>query len=488
MTKHLYKVCAALLIIALVAVFTVTPSGGSQVAAHDQENFVSDPIHNAGPEQQGMSAPDYDADNDGLIDVANLARLNAGRYDLDGDGTVDDSVNDAAYIVAFPDPPSGMGCPADGCTGYELVSDLDFDTNSNGRADSRDAYWNGGAGWEPIGGTVGGYTGEFEGNGHIISNLRINRSSLQEAGLFGRIGGVVRNLGVADADVTGGSGTGALVGNNQGRVAASWATGSVNGDNNAGGLVGYNDSAGVVSTSYAAVSVSNTGANNIGGLVGRNLGAVSASYATGVVTLLPSNSTAGGLVGWNDDGSITASYATGTVNGGANMGGLVGSNTDTGTVTNSYWDTEASGRLVGVGSDDADDSGAIDGAETATDGATGKTSAELRAPTGYTGIYSAWNLDLDGDSTNDNPWDFGADYNYPALSVDFNNDDTATWQEFGAQRRPGPPTISRAWRESGFTASIDEILWVELNPPTDLGSGGIQQLRVSRGPGECHGS
>ena len=132
-----------------------------------------------------------------------------------------------------------------------MTSDLDFDTNSNGRADSRDAYWNGGAGWDSIGGTAGGYTGEFEGNGHIISNLLINRSSLQEAGLFGRIGGVVRNLGVADADVTGGSGTGALVGNNQGRVATSWATGSVNGDNNAGGLVGYNDSAGVVSASYA---------------------------------------------------------------------------------------------------------------------------------------------------------------------------------------------------------------------------------------------
>ena len=111
MTRHLYRVCAALLIIGLVAIFTVTSSDGSQVAAHDQENFVSGPIHNAGPEQQGMSAPDYDADNDGLIDVANLARLNAVRYDLDGDGTVDDSVNDAAYIVAFPDPPSGMGLP-----------------------------------------------------------------------------------------------------------------------------------------------------------------------------------------------------------------------------------------------------------------------------------------------------------------------------------------------------------------------------------------
>ena len=76
------------------------------------------------------------------------------------------------------------------------------------------------------------------------------------------------------------------------------------------------------------------------------------------------------------------------------MGGLVGSNTGSGTVTNSYWDAETSERVVGIGNDDVDNSDAIDGAETATDGATGKTSAELRAPTGYTGIYSAWNVDV----------------------------------------------------------------------------------------------
>ena len=113
-----------------------------------------------------------------------------------------------------------MGCPATGCMGYELVADLNFDQNGDGSITSADtAFWDGGSGWSPIGGTAGGYTGEFEGNGHIISNLLINRSSLQEAGLFGRIGGVARNVGVADAEVTGGSDyVGVLVGENQGRV------------------------------------------------------------------------------------------------------------------------------------------------------------------------------------------------------------------------------------------------------------------------------
>ncbi len=478
----------------------------ARVQAHSRENPTADTVYGEWSDPTVfITAPDYDADDDGLIEVANLAQLNAIRWDLDGDGAVTDDTGTAdfdeaeAYDDAFPNPVAGMGCPDTGCTGYELTANLDFDTGVKGDR-SDDDYANVDdmgttdtsddviRGWDPIGDDPNPFDTTFEGNGHAISNLFIDRTE-GLIGLFGRIDGVAHNLGVADANVTGRGGTGVLVGDNRGRVVASWATGSVNGNNNVGGLVGHNDRVGVVSASYAAVSVSND-QNNTGGLVGRNRGAVSASYATGAVT--SSNLDVGGLVGSNLGGSITASYATGTVTGGVNMGGLVGSNADedtfTGRVINSYWDTEASGRAVGIGNDDVDNSDAIDGAETATDGATGKTGAELRAPTGYTGIYSAWNLDLDnadGDNSHatgqDDPWDFGADYNYPALSVDFDNDGTATWQEFGAQRRPGPPTIARVWREHGISDDPDtteiespvEILWIELTPPTDLGSGGI---------------
>ena len=57
---------------------------------------------------------------------------------------------------------------------------------------------------------------------------------------------------------------------------------------------------------------------------------------------------------------------------------------------------------VGIGSDDADGSGAIDGKETAQAGATGQTTTELKAPEAYADsdpdtedIYANWNLDLD---------------------------------------------------------------------------------------------
>ena len=92
---------------------------------------------------------DYDEDNDGLIEVRTLAQLNAIRWDYNGDGQ---AASDAAvaYGAAFPEGMDDMGCPADGCSGYELVADLDFDTNSNGYADAGDAYWNDGEGWRPM--------------------------------------------------------------------------------------------------------------------------------------------------------------------------------------------------------------------------------------------------------------------------------------------------------------------------------------------------
>ena len=45
----------------------------------------------------------------------------------------------------------------------------------------------------------------------------------------------------------------------------------------------------------------------------------------------------------------------------------------------------------------------------------------LQSPTGYTGIYVNWNMDIDNDATTgdaagkDNPWDFGTRTQYPVL-------------------------------------------------------------------------
>ena len=139
-----------------------------------------------GPGPQPSGAGDYDADDDGLIEVANLAQLNAIRWDLDGDGVATDS----GYGAAFPGAVSGMGCPGSGCIGYELTANLDFDTNGNGRADAGDTYWNEGEGWLPIGywisdGNPNAFGAIFDGGSRTISNLYINRGASHALGLFG---------------------------------------------------------------------------------------------------------------------------------------------------------------------------------------------------------------------------------------------------------------------------------------------------------------
>ena len=113
---------------------------------------------------------DYDTDDDGLIDIFTLAQLDAIRHDPNGDGVPVQS-GTAAYTMAFPIAATGMGCPSSGgCTGYELETDLDFDTNADGSVDAGDEYWDNGRGWEPIG--QGGYPlyATFEGNGRTIRN------------------------------------------------------------------------------------------------------------------------------------------------------------------------------------------------------------------------------------------------------------------------------------------------------------------------------
>ena len=359
---------------------------------------------------------DYDLDDDGLIEIASLVQLDGVRHDLDGDG-VPIGAGWAAYAAAFQDAATRKGCPAGGCIGYELVADLDFDTNGNGAADAGDDWWNDGAGWRPIGGDSSNsqhrFDGTFAGNGHTIRGLYIDRD--RRLGLFGMTdtSGVIRDVGLVGVELTGRIYVGGLVGFNLGTIRGSYATGRVSGTF-AGGLAGENR--GRIRASYAMVRV--TGEGNAGGLVGyTRYGSIRAAYATGGVT---GGADVGGLVGDNNDGAITASYATGRVSGSTNAGGLAGTN-DRGRITASYWDTATSGHVAGE-----------------ADAGSGSTTAALQEPTGYGGLYESWNVSLDWDGVADAPWTFGTAAQYPALVVDFDGDGQATWQEFGRQVREGP--------------------------------------------------
>ena len=122
---------------------TATDTGGSNTGAVQRFKVTV----------WSATAVDYDTDDDGLIEIRTPRQLDAVRHDPDGDGTPA-AGGAASYRAAFADAVDRLGCAgSEGCTGYELAADLDFDTNANGVADAGDAYWNGGLGWTPIGST-----------------------------------------------------------------------------------------------------------------------------------------------------------------------------------------------------------------------------------------------------------------------------------------------------------------------------------------------
>ncbi len=208
------------------------------------------------------------------------------------------------------------GYPLDGY--YVLTSNIDA---------SPTVGWDAGKGFEPIGHYQwSSFTGEFDGQGHMITNLFINRLDEECIGLFGCItdGGRVSNLGLENCVISGGKTVGGMCGwNLEGTIENVFVSGSISGqEDSIGGLVG-----------------SNAGWNNDTQKMTEAF--VTGSYSTGSVS--SSGSNIGGLVGWND-GTVTACYSTGAVAGiGINVGGLIGRNNAL--VIGCFWDIDTSNNV-----------------------------------------------------------------------------------------------------------------------------------------------
>ena len=317
---------------------------------------------------------DYDTDDDGYIEVSNHGQLDSIRLDLNGDGAVA-STDSSAYGNDFPNRDNNaatrMGCPSGTCVGYELTANIDLTSYSN---------------WVPIGTDGSRYSGDFKGNGFTVDNLTVNRNTLIGVGLFGVTTATAdfESVGITNANVTGNQYAGALVGASRGTVKACWSTGSVTATSTigvVGGLVGWSPNANAITTSYSRASA--TGRVHVGGLLGAAQGSatVTNSYATGLVTRTsPSGST--------------------------DIGGLMGSG-GTSAGTDSYYDTQTTGCVTGGTAGCTTSAGGT--------GVTGQTTSALQTPVGYTGIYANWDVNLDGVTGNDDPWDFGTTSDYPTL-------------------------------------------------------------------------
>ena len=336
---------------------------------------------------------DIDNDDDGLIELCYLEDLNAVRNVLDG----------TSYQAPGSATTTTQGCADGGCKGYELVRDLDFgDEDSYRNATANMTKWTTGTGWLPIGNVDNLFSGIFEGNGHTLIGLIINTTNTIYIGLFGGISGVINGIGLLDGNVRGGTYVSSLAGSNiGGQISNSYNSGRVTGDRSVGGLVGLNNG-GTIVNSYNSGLISDTpryaGHSDrlfSGGLVGAIAGTISNSYNNGTIK----GHSIGGLVGSFSGVTVSNSYNRGPISSTSLRPGSLAGEVQSGVnrVNNSYGIEEQNHAFIAA-------TAVANLSITPNSGI--KTAAELQAPTGSTGIYSAWSED---------DWDFGTAIQYPAV-------------------------------------------------------------------------
>lgn len=227
---------------------------------------------------------------------------------------------------------------------FVLMNNLDFESDDSYLNSSHKSDYISGDGWLPF----DDFSGSFDGKGHVISNLFINRSDSNNVGLFSEIPGatntVIRNLHLRDINVTGYYYTGGIIGSiSSGTIENCSTTGSVEGYKQIGGLSGHISGSGItIKNCYSTCNVtssSNFAGGFAGGLV--NSPTITKCYSTGDVS---GNDDTGGFAG-SVTGVVVDCYSTGDVEGDTNVGGFAGSfmTHNTGYIKNVY----ATGNVTG---------------------------------------------------------------------------------------------------------------------------------------------
>ena len=155
--------------------------------------------------------------------------------------------------------------PADGY--YCLTCDIDM-TDALGEYGD---YYNDGKGWEPIGNKNTPFTGTFDGMGHTIKGLYINRTSEDYVGLFGYVSGAtIKNCKLE--------------------------AGKIKGSGFVGGFVGYAKGVNINKCNLLQGNISYYG-TEVGGIVGCCYGELEITECTNNATI--SNGTyTGGIIGY----------------------------------------------------------------------------------------------------------------------------------------------------------------------------------------------
>lgn len=279
----------------------VTASGGSQFSIA-VKNTGSVPLDDVGVSLLGVSQSYSTSD------------FSRGTHENTESGSLK-LIRGYPTLAVFDNPSDGSedsGIPIDNVDELQAVqNDLNQDYYLTQDIDASETVnWNGGKGFKPI---RGEFTGTFDGNGHVIENLYINRPSTDYVALFGHTGSgaLIENVGLVNENINGQNCVSGLVQWNWGKVSNCYSTGSVSGDNKVGSLVESND--GSVSNCYSISDIS--GDIYVNGLVQYNNGSVSNCYFAG---------------------SVSGNIASGLV---YNLGSC----------SDSFWDVETSGQSSSTG-------------------------------------------------------------------------------------------------------------------------------------------
>ena len=281
------------------------------------------------------------------------AVLTTDKYDIDANGEKTDSdeayeIGNAGQLYWFAGLVNGtltdgtaqnlkanVVLTADITVNEDLLTSINTDDDGNVTNGSSFKAWRPMGMADEKGNLTGWYTGIFDGNGHSISGLYVNRDEAADdvhtwfkscIGLFGYYSGVTRNLSVLDS--------------------------YMRGKDCIGGICGYNDG-GTIQNCYSAATV--CGDSYIGGICGRSEGdsIIENCYNTGYV--YGATRSIGGICGDNS-ATLQGCYNVGNVNGKFYVGGIVGESSGSG---NTIWikDCYNRGNVIG----DTKDIGGIGG-------------------------------------------------------------------------------------------------------------------------------
>ena len=222
------------------------------------------------------------------------------------------------------------------------------------------------------------FTGRFDGAGHTLRGLYINRPHENTHGLFGYAREArIENLSLVDAYVEGNYSVGGIVGYARDTEIRNVSyTGRVDGVQDVGGIVGYMKGGsiqnvwntgevrgtypvgGIVGTAKEAAVIQNvcntgtiTGNEYVGGIVGDIVNStLQNAWNTGAVT---GNQKSGGIVGAMENSTLRYVWNTGTVAGSQKVGGIVGE-ADGGSIRHAVWKTGSAVQAVGASSNGTD--------------------------------------------------------------------------------------------------------------------------------------